>query len=150
VRRADPGAGEHRHHDFGNHRQVDADDVALADSLGLERVGQALGVGEGLGVRQGALFALLTVPVERDPVPVPGVHVPVQAVVRGVERAVGEPGVEGRVAVVEDGLERGLPVQSLPCLPRPPGRGVGGSLLVDAWIGHLGLCGEIGRRRGTS
>ena len=147
VRGADPGAGEHRDDDFRNHRQVDADHVALAHALGLQRVRQALGVREDLGVGQGALFALLALPVERDPVAMPGVHVPVQAVVGGIEHAVGEPGVEGRVAVVEDCLERGLPVQSLPRLPSPPGRGVGSGLLVDTGIGDLGRCGEIGGRR---
>jgi hypothetical protein len=147
VRRPDPGAGEHRHHDLGNHRQVDAYDVTLPHPLGLQRVRQALGVREDLGVGQGTLFTLLPLPVERDPVAVPGVHVPVQAVVGGVELAVGEPGVEGRVAVVEDRLERGLPVQPLPCLPRPPGRGVAGGVGVDGRIGHFGPRGEIGRRR---
>ena len=32
MRRADAGAGEHGHDDLGNHRQVDADDVTLAES----------------------------------------------------------------------------------------------------------------------
>ena len=55
VRRADPGAGQHGHHDLGDHRQVDADDVALPHAASLQRVRQPLGVGEDLGVRQGAL-----------------------------------------------------------------------------------------------
>ena len=116
VRRADPGAGQHGHHDLGNHRQVDADDIALPHPLGLQRVGEALGVGEDLAVRQGTLLALLAVPAEGDPVAVAGVHVPVEAVVGGVERAVGEPGVErggppvvARSSTLPDGLTRNLP-----------------------------------------
>ena len=101
VRRADPSAGEHRDDDLGNHRQVDADDVALADAALLERVGAALDVGEQLGVRDVALLALLAVPVERDAVAEAGFDVAVQAVVGDVQLAAGEPAVERGLGVVE-------------------------------------------------
>ena len=42
VRRADPRAREHRDDHLGDHRQVDADDVALLHALVLQRVGEAL------------------------------------------------------------------------------------------------------------
>jgi hypothetical protein len=123
------------------------DDVPLLDALGLQRVREALGVSEDLAVGQGTFLALLAVPVEGDPVAVAGLHVPVQAVVGRVERSVGEPGVKGRVAVVEHGVERGVPVQALPGLLRPPGRGVVRGLRVDGGIGHLGVRGEVGGRQ---
>jgi hypothetical protein len=50
VRRADPRAREHRDDDLGDHRQVDADDVAFGDALVLERTGEAFDFGEQLGV----------------------------------------------------------------------------------------------------
>ena len=39
VRGPDARAGEHRDDDLGDHRQVNADDVALADAASLQRVG---------------------------------------------------------------------------------------------------------------
>ena len=44
VRGADPRAREHRDDDLGDHRQVDPDDVALADAELLERVREPLHV----------------------------------------------------------------------------------------------------------
>src|SRR5262249_1835771 len=133
--------------DLGDHRQVDPDHVALADAPRLQPVGQPLHVGEQPGVGQVALFALLAAPVERDPVAVARLNVPVPAVVGGVEPAVGDPGVEGRVAVAEHGAERRLPAQPLPCLLGPPGRGVLGRLLVHRLVAHLRVGGEVWRRR---
>ena len=147
VRRADAGTGEHGHDDLGDHRQVDADDVALPDPARLERAGQPLYVVEELGVGQLAFLAFLTPPVEGDPVAAAGQHVPVEAVVGHVDGPVGEPGVERRVGVVEHRGERRVPVQPLPRLRRPPCFRVGGGLLVDGRVPHLGPGGEAGRRR---
>ena len=73
-----------------------------------------------LGVGEVALLALLAAPVERDPVSVARLNVAVQAVVRRVQLAVGEPLVERRVGIVED-LGRLLePVQLLGLLEPPP------------------------------
>ena len=38
--RADPSAGEHRHRDLGDHRQVDRDPVALFDASRLQDIGE--------------------------------------------------------------------------------------------------------------
>ena len=111
VRRADPRAREHRDDDLGNHRQVDADHVSLANPEVLERVREPLHVAVQLGVGDRALLALLAGPVERDAVAAPGLDVTVQAVVGDVQLAVGEPLVERRVGVVEHGRERLVPVQ---------------------------------------
>ena len=81
VRRADPGAGEHRDDDLRDHRQEDPDDVALLDPEILQRVGELLHVTVELGIGEVALLALLTAPVERDPVPVAGLDVPIEAVI---------------------------------------------------------------------
>ena len=116
VRRADARAGEHRHDDLGDHRQVDPDDVAGLDPAVLQRVGEALDVAQQLGVGDVALLALLAAPVEGDAVAQAGLDVAVQAVVRGVELAVREPLVERRVGVVEDGV---LEVRRTSAAPSP-------------------------------
>ncbi len=101
VNRTDPRAREHRDDHLGDHRQVDPDDVALLDPEILQRVRELLDVAVELGVGDVALLALLTAPVERDPVAVARLDVPVEAVVGSVDLAVGEPLVERRVGVVD-------------------------------------------------
>ena len=97
VDRADPGAGQHRHRDLGDHRQVDPDHVALLHPEVLQRVGEALGVGVELGVGDVALLPLLAAPVVGDPLAVARLDVAVEAVGGGVQAPVLEPLVEGRV-----------------------------------------------------
>ena len=73
----------------------------LLHALVLQRVGEALHLGEQLGVGDVALLALLAAPVEGDALAAPGLDVAVEAVVGDVERAADEPLVERRVGVVE-------------------------------------------------
>ena len=110
VHGADTRARQHRDDDLGDHRQVDPDDVLGLDAERLQPVGQPLDVAQQIGVGDGALLALLAVPVVGDAIAPAGLDVAVQAVVGDVELAVGEPLVEGRVAVVEHLGERGGPV----------------------------------------
>ncbi len=119
VRSSDARAGQHRDDDLGDHRQVDADDVAGADAAVLQRVGQPLDVAVEIRVGDVPLLALLASPVDRDAVAAPGLDVAVEAVVRGVQLAVGEPLVEGRVGVVESLGRLGVPVEKLGRLPQP-------------------------------
>ena len=146
VRRADARAGEHRDDDLGDHRQEDPDDVALADALVAQRVGEALDVREQVGVGDRALLALLAVPVEGDAVAAAGLDVAVEAVLRGVERPVGEPLVERRVGVVED-LRRLLDPLQRSRLLGPPGERVGGGPRVDLGVVEERVAGELLRRR---
>ena len=74
VRRADAGAGEHRHRGLGDHRHVDVDPVALLDAEALEHVGEPLHLVEQLGVGDRARVAGLALPVERDLVAASGVR----------------------------------------------------------------------------
>ena len=149
VRRADPRAGEHRHHDLGDHRQVDPDDVALLDPEVLQRVGEPLDVAVQIGVGDVALLALLAAPVEGDPVAVAGLDVAIEAVVGGVDLAVREPLVERRVGVVEV-LGRLLePVQVLGLLD-PPALPVLLGLLVDRRVVEQRVLAETPRAARTS
>ena len=124
VRSADPRAGEHRDDDLGDHRQVDPDHVALLHAEILQRAGEALDLGEQLGVGDVALGAVLAAPVKRDALAPPRLDVPVEAVVGDVQRAAGEPLVERRIGVVEHRVPLLKPVQPLGLLdpPAPAGR----------------------------
>ena len=125
MRGADPGAGEHRDDDLGDHRQVDPDHVALLDAEVLERVGETLDVAVQVGVGDVALLPLLAAPVVGDAVAVAGLDVAVEALRRGVQSPVGEPLVEGRVGVVEALARLDVPVEQLLRLApstRPRGR----------------------------
>ena len=145
VWRADACAREHRHDDLGDHRHEDPDDVALLHTAGQQHVGQSLYIGEEVGVGQRPLLAALAVPVECDLVAAAVLDVPIQAVVRGVELSVSEPGEERRPAVIHPRLERGVPAQPGPGLLGPPRRRVRG-LLVDLRVGDAGRLHELGRR----
>ena len=142
VRRADAGARQHRHHDLGNHRQEDPDDVALLDAEVLQRVGELLHVAVQVGVGDVLLLAFLAAPVERDAVAVSGLDVAVQAVVGGVDLAVREPLVERRVGLVD--VLGGLlePVELLRLL-HPPALPVLLGLVVDRRIVEQRVLGEL-------
>jgi hypothetical protein len=99
---AQPRAGQHRHHRFGDHRHVDDDAIALADAERCDGAGKLrhviaqlavgetlLGAGDGRIVDQRRLLGTATF------------HMAVERIVAGVELAPGEPAVERRLAVVE-------------------------------------------------
>ena len=145
VRRADPRAGQHRHDDLGDHRQVDPDDVALLDAQVLQRVGELLDVAVQVGVGDVALLALLAAPVVGDLVALARLDVAVQAVVGGVDLAVLEPLVERRIGVVD--VVGGLlePVQLLGLLD-PPALPVLLGLVVDRRVAQQRVFAEVLRR----
>ena len=146
VDRPDPRAGQHRHRDLGDHRQVDPDHVALLHAEVLQRVGEALRVGEQFGVGDVAPLTLLAAPVVGDPLAVAGGDVAVEALGRRVEPPVLEPLVEGRVRVVEPGGRLDVPVEQLLRARRPPGDRVGGRLLVDLRVAPERPLAELRRR----
>ncbi len=144
VRRTDAGAGQHRDRDLGDHRHVDRDPVALLDAQlgqrvrGLADLVLELGVGDVAGVVLG-----LADPVQGDLVAVAVLDVPVDAVVRRVDRAADEPLRERRVVPVEDPVPLLAPVEALGLLG-PEALAVG----VRAFVGVLldvGVRREVGR-----
>jgi hypothetical protein len=145
VDRADARAGEHRDHGFGNHRQVDRDDVALADAERGEHVRGLLHVAVEVGVGDRALVARLALEVDRDAVAVARLDVPVERVHRRVERAVLEPAGARRVTPVEHLGEGRLPLQLAGAVgpePEPVGLGL---LAQIGWNVRAG--DELGARR---
>ena len=145
VGRPDPGAGEHRDRQLGDHRHVDRDPVARLDAELLERVGGlrhlALEVAE--GQRPGV--ARLADPVVGDLVAEPALDVPVDAVVGDVELPAGEPLGERQVPLERLG-ERGRPVDPLARPLRPERLEIRLGLHVQVGL-RIRLRGEGGVRR---
>ncbi len=117
VDRPDPGAGEHRIGDLGDHRHVDGHPVALADAVRFQHVGELadilveLAIGD-RAVRRGRIVRL----PEDGGLVAALVEMPVDAVGRDVEFAVLEP-LDRDVRCVEGGVldlgERLDPVEPL-------------------------------------
>ena len=100
MRRADAGAGLHRHHRLDDHRQVDDHPVALADAEVLQAVGELADAVVELLV--GDLGDRPVVGLEDDGDLVRlGLQVPVEAVVGDVQLAVLEPLEERRIGLVQ-------------------------------------------------
>ena len=97
VRRPDPGAGQHRHHRLGDHRQVDRDPVARLNAEFGQRVGRLAHLVLELAVGDRPRVARLALEVDRHLIAVPVGHVAVQAVHRRVQRPADEPLRERRV-----------------------------------------------------
>ena len=134
VRRADAGAGQHGDDGLRDHRQVDVDPVAPLDPLGLQDVGEALDLGQQLGVGDDAAVARLALPEEGHLVAPPGRHVAVEAVLGHVEPAADEPLGVGQVPLA-DGVPLLRPVHERSRLAGPEALVVGRGLVVQEGAG---------------
>jgi hypothetical protein len=144
VRGAESGAGQHGEDGLGDHRHVDRHRVTGPDAELGQGVGGLADLALEVGVGDGAGVAALALEVDRDPVTVAGLDVPVDAVVRDVELAADEPLREGCVVPVQGALEVGRPGDALAGLLGPEALVIGGGGLV-----HLGgAVGLRGERRG--
>jgi len=141
----DPGAREHRDRQLGDHRHVDRDPVALPDAQLLERVRAALGLIEEVLVRERARVARLALPVVRHLRALAGLHVAVEAVLRDVQLAIGEPLRVGRLPL-EDLRERPAPRQGARLLG-PEAFEVRVGPVVDRRIARVRLPDEVACRR---
>ena len=109
---AEARAGQHRDDRLGHHRHVDGDAVAGDQAEFGQRVGGLAHLGLQLGVGQRAAVAdRLALPVDRDPVAVAGLDMPVDAVVGDVELAADEPLGDRGLRPVQHLGERRLPGQ---------------------------------------
>src|SRR6185503_10679369 len=143
VGRADPGAGEHRDRELGDHGHVERDAVALPDAERLESVGEAADLAVELLVGQRPLLAGLAFPQDRRLVAPCGGEMAVEAVVSHVRLRADEPFRE-RQLPVEDLLPGLEPVELLgEVLPefQPVLR------LVDLRVLRDGVLHELLRRR---
>lgn len=145
MRGTDPGAGQHRDRRLRDHRHVYGYPVALPDPQLQQGVGGLRHLVLELGVGDGTAVAWLALEVDGDPVPVPGLHMPVDAVVGDVELAVLEPLGERRIRPVQ-GLGRllgpGQPTGLLGPEAEPVSLGLFVRLRRDVGVGR-----QIGGRR---
>ena len=89
--RANAGAGQHGNGQFGHHRQVDGDAVALVDAARLEHVGEFADLFVQFLVGQRGIFPrLVALPDDGDLIAF-GIEVPVEAIVHNVGLAAGKP-----------------------------------------------------------
>ena len=131
VHRANPRAGEYRHHDLGHHGHVDGDSVTLLDAPGFEHIGELAHVFMQLPV--GDFFVgrrIVALPDDRYLV-APSRQVAVQTIVRNVQLGAFEPGDIGFVVIPVPDLGPGLePVYEFFRLLGPEPLGVGDGPLV--------------------
>ena len=152
VDRADACAGLHRDHRFGHQRQIDHHAVTATDAARLERVGEAADFGMQLAVAQATSVARLALEHDRGAMTV-FCEVHIEAVVRDVQRAIGEPAVIRRCRLIER-LREELPPGDLRTREiGPVTHRVGiGSALQSGEISRLdtGRLGELPRWRKQS
>ncbi len=136
VDRADARTGQHRHRGLGNHRHVDGHHVAAMHILAAQRIGELADFLVQLAVGDLAVFGrIIALPDDCQLIAALG-QVPIQAVGRDVERAIGEP-FDVHMVIVEGGAldlcERPDPVQ-----PRrlftPEALGIDHRLLVHGLV----------------
>ena len=96
VHRADAGAGEQSDRKLGAHAHVDGDTIALLDAEALQHVGEALYLRMQVAIGELTNLTRLALPEQCNLVAARTVGVAVDAVVRKVQLAAGEPfGSEG-------------------------------------------------------
>ena len=109
VGRADTRASLHRNHAFERHRHVDQHPVALADTVGLERVRELAHTRKKLAVAGLRHRAVIGLENDRGLVFHRRANVFVQAVGAGVELPIVKPLVERRIRLVQRTRERLAP-----------------------------------------
>ena len=148
--RADARARLHRDDALDAHRHVDDDAVALPDALRAQSVGQLIDLGQQFPVGHLPDLAVVGLGDDRHLVAEAGLDIAIEAVVRSVQFAVGEPLVERRIRFIEDLRERLLPRHMLAGEPRPVARVVPACFFaqrpVGVHAGNRGLLDEFGRR----
>ena len=138
MRRADPGAGLHRHHALDRHRHVDEHAVALLDAERLEPVREAANPLVELAVGDLRHRAVVRFEDDRNLVRVAVLQVAIEAVVGDVEQTVVEPLVKRGVRLVERPRERLVPDDLVARELRPePGEVLRGARVHRVEIGLL-------------
>jgi hypothetical protein len=134
VHGADPRAGEHRPGELGDHRQVDADAVAAPDAVVEQHVREPADVLVQLAVADVPVGAGLVADPEDRRLGGLVAEMPVDAVPRGVQLAVQEPGELAAREVLRGHLRERLREVEAPRLPAPEAGRVGQRLRVELLV----------------
>jgi hypothetical protein len=146
---AQPRAGEHGDRQFGDHGHVQRHSIAgLKTSEVAQQRGELVHLAEQLGVADVHVLIGLEFGHEYDRGLVRiGRCVPVDAIVRGVQLAAGEPLVERRGACVQRRVPGLLPGQQVGVLLEAVRELVLGEPVKEGRVRRVGLRGETGGRR---
>src|SRR3954470_19604826 len=137
-----PGTCQHRYGKLRDHRQVDADRVALTYPEVLEHVGELVDLGKELAVGVGLLVVgLISNPDQGVLVALTVLNMAVQAVVGSVDLAADEPLNEGRFPVAD--LVPLLEPVELPCPALPEALAILCGLFPDVGVLDIGVLGEL-------
>ncbi len=119
MNRPDARAGLHGDHAFDRHRQVDQHAVTLLDAARFQAIGKTGNTTEQILVGDPRHLTIIRLENQRQLVAQAGGDMAVQAVVRDIQLAIGEPLVKRRVRFIQHLGERRLPAHMLPRQPRP-------------------------------
>ena len=111
MRSANARAGEHRDGGLRHHRHVQRDEVAFANSYGLEGVSSTAHLGMQLLVGEGAHIPGLPLPDQGCLVGLWAIQMTVKTVVGEVGRSPLKPACKRWVVPVENGMKRFKPMQ---------------------------------------
>ncbi len=145
VGRANFGAGEHGDGQFGHHAHVNGNAIALGDAERAQSVGEAIDFALEHAVGEHARIAGLAFPDDGGFVTAAGMRVAIDAVVRDVQLAAGEP-FRPRSIPLEHIFPRLKPVE-VPGLGGPEGLGIARGALVNLGVRGIGLAAKFGGRR---
>jgi len=93
--RADPGAGQHCYGEFRNHRQIQGNAVPFLDAETQQHSGKTVDLAEQGRIAQHPGFAIFTFPVDGHLAASPGVNVPINTLITGVQRSSHKPAPVG-------------------------------------------------------
>ena len=145
VRRANFGAREHGDGQLRHHAHVNRDAVAFGDAKRAQRVGEAVDFALEHAVGEHARIAGFAFPDDGGFVAALGMRVAIDAVVRDVQLAAGEP-FGPRSIPLEHIFPRLKPVEALR-LGGPEGLGITRGAFVNFGVCRVGLAAKFGMRR---
>ena len=112
---ADPRTRQHRKRRFGDHRHVNQHPVALAHALRLQRRGEAVHFGVQFAERVTAIVSGLGRDVDQRLLVTTRGEMTIDGVMTNVGAAADEPFGERRLGIVENSLERRVPLDQRRC-----------------------------------
>ena len=147
MRSTNACTGQHRDGSLWHHRHVQSNEIAFANSHGLERIGSTAYLGMQLLVGEGAHISGLTLPDQGCFVGLGAIQMTVKTVVGEVGCSSLKPACKGRIVPVENGVKRFKPMQFTTCGLSPERLWIGFGRFNESVVGlHPGnsrIPGEV-------